>query len=452
MGEHQCCGIGKNWRRCGRSVQGKWFCDDHKCQPFILIFFIIFTVLPAYLTIITFFFPQATLDPLYKRAISYKETGQNEKAFKLLRELYTKKPDYPNVAYYYGSDLKKKGDRREALAVLESVPANEKHVDLEYKKGFLYYALGNNQKATTCIAQAMRDLTINDNRYYLANALQVYLTNYDQGVERLKNAVNTFCDQIDYLLARESTAGNTSLPYHHLTVPTTDLFRSLEYTTALRDSAYLVISKLMELQFNSGQYDAYLESFTRGVKYVQQPQSFYLDVDEKAFMSFLERVDRALNALNENDYSKYEEADKALDSVERKNMGTHECIYEMSHLIRMVYFNKKDEFVSKSLVFTLMYSRDVKWDKPVYLIKVRSPEYISGNKNYQVNGIEQYRYENEITVSNSSKINDFKVHISGCDSAGICSKQLGIIPFIKVADCRKTSSSQERASGTAVSK
>jgi hypothetical protein len=338
------------------------------------------------------------------------------------------------------------------LAVLESVPANEKHIDLEYKKGFVYYELGNNKKSTTCIAQAMLDLSHNDHRYYLANALQVYLINYSQGVEQLRNAVNTFCDQIDYLLAKENIAGNTAVPYHHFTGPTTGLFRRLEWTIALRDSAFFIISKLMELQFGSGQYDAYLKSFTRCMKYVQGPQSFYLDIDEKGFMSILERADRALNALNKDNYSEYEDADKSLDSIERKNMETHQCIYEMSHLIRMIYFNKRDEFASKSLVFTLIYDRDLKWDKPINLIKVESPEYISGNKNYKVNGIKQYRYENEITVSNTSKINDFKVHISGCDFAVRCSKPLGILPYIRVASCRKTNTFQGKVSGTAVSK
>lgn len=58
MKDHQCLGRNKNWRRCGRYIHGKWFCDDHKKQPYILIIFIILTVIPAYITIEAYFSPQ----------------------------------------------------------------------------------------------------------------------------------------------------------------------------------------------------------------------------------------------------------------------------------------------------------------------------------------------------------------------------------------------------------
>ncbi len=64
MKEHQCYGRNNNWRRCGRLVRNKWFCDDHKLQPFVLLIFIIVAVVPAYLAIRSYFFPQIAVTDL----------------------------------------------------------------------------------------------------------------------------------------------------------------------------------------------------------------------------------------------------------------------------------------------------------------------------------------------------------------------------------------------------
>src|SRR5947209_8655248 len=41
----RCCGITKNLRRCQRLGEWKLFRDDHKRQPFVWIFILIFTVI-----------------------------------------------------------------------------------------------------------------------------------------------------------------------------------------------------------------------------------------------------------------------------------------------------------------------------------------------------------------------------------------------------------------------
>ena len=79
MNERQCLGLSKNWRRCGRYVHGKWFCDDHKKQPLILIVFIIFTAIPAYITIHSYLLPQSSSD-IYniKNNINYYNSAPQE--------------------------------------------------------------------------------------------------------------------------------------------------------------------------------------------------------------------------------------------------------------------------------------------------------------------------------------------------------------------------------------
>lgn len=46
----RCLGRNINLRRCGRILQGKYFCDDHRFQPILLLIFLIFTVGTGVLT------------------------------------------------------------------------------------------------------------------------------------------------------------------------------------------------------------------------------------------------------------------------------------------------------------------------------------------------------------------------------------------------------------------
>lgn len=48
--QKRCFGRNSNFRRCGRTLQGKCFCDDHRFQPILLLIFLIFTAGTGLLT------------------------------------------------------------------------------------------------------------------------------------------------------------------------------------------------------------------------------------------------------------------------------------------------------------------------------------------------------------------------------------------------------------------
>lgn len=149
----------------------------------------------------------------------------------MLQKIYNKKPDYPNVAYYYGILLKNKGKNEEAISVLESVPLNEKHIDLEYEKGWLYYSLGNEKKSLECINKAIVDLTVNDNRYYLANSLLTVLLNTNQGNYKFASETDKFCDKVDGLISIET---NIHLSNKYGEFPSSELWRIVDKIAALK--------------------------------------------------------------------------------------------------------------------------------------------------------------------------------------------------------------------------
>ena len=76
LSQNQCYGRNRNWRRCGRFVVGKWFCPDHKWQPWCLLVFILFTVIPALIGYKNYLSPQleskpAIPDPIIKSYIEH---------------------------------------------------------------------------------------------------------------------------------------------------------------------------------------------------------------------------------------------------------------------------------------------------------------------------------------------------------------------------------------------
>jgi tetratricopeptide (TPR) repeat protein len=59
----RCRGYTKNLNRCGRSVSGVYFCDEHRRQPVLFIVFFIFTICAGSASIYSLFTPSQKIDP-----------------------------------------------------------------------------------------------------------------------------------------------------------------------------------------------------------------------------------------------------------------------------------------------------------------------------------------------------------------------------------------------------
>lgn len=347
----------------------------------------------------------------------------------MLQKIYNKKPDYPNVAYYYGILLKNKGKNEEAISVLESVPLNEKHIDLEYEKGWLYYSLGNEKKSLECINKAIVDLTVNDNRYYLANSLLTVLLNTNQGNYKFASETDKFCDKVDGLISIET---NIHLSNKYGEFPSSELWRIVDKIAALKNSAYFILSSLMYVQIKEGQYQGSLESFNNLTKYLQGPTKLYLNVTEENYLSLLSCVSEALSNLNKETYSDYQDVNNSLLSIEKHNIDHYKIIYELSHIIRTIYFNGNEDFIVKNSALTFKYNKIVNFTNTMNFIKIESPNYLVGDKIYPVNSIKEYRYTQEILIPINTHIINYHFLISGCDIHSNYSKTLAIFPYIKV--------------------
>jgi tetratricopeptide (TPR) repeat protein len=411
---------------CKRRGDWLFLCPEHKIKtPFGIVGFLI-TVISIILGLRSCILPSD--ESLYRRALSYKESSQDEKALKLFQKLYLKNPDYPNVAYLYGGCLIKKGDNKEAISVLESVPSNEKHIDIEFNKGWLYYGLGNENKARECINKSLLDLTVNDNRYYLAISLLTFLLNKNQGINIFKSETDKFCDLIDGLIFSER---HVNISNKYGSYPSTELLRSLNKLASLRSAAYFILSKLMDAQINQGQYQGSLDSFNKLTQYIQEPSNIYINITEDDFLKNLTQVSVALSRLYKGNFVDYQIVDESLLSIERHNINTCKSIYELSCFIRKIYFNKNDEYINNT-AFAVKYDKILTSNKPIYQLKIESPEYLIGNKLLSVNGIYQYRYTNEILIPINKHIHNYYFNISVCEFNGIYSKSEIIYPYIKV--------------------
>lgn len=92
----RCLGLNRNLRRCNRSVEGHLFCFDHRRQPIVCIFVLIFTVIAGFASIYS-----ALQGPIQRKGIDrivkdehlpISEKGDQELADVTLRFVYPKSP------------------------------------------------------------------------------------------------------------------------------------------------------------------------------------------------------------------------------------------------------------------------------------------------------------------------------------------------------------------------
>jgi len=95
----RCLGINRNLHRCNRSVEGRLFCYDHRRQPIVWIFFVVFTVIAGSASIYSAF--QGAIvskgdDKLIRENINGHPAAHEKGALELndvsLRFVYPKSP------------------------------------------------------------------------------------------------------------------------------------------------------------------------------------------------------------------------------------------------------------------------------------------------------------------------------------------------------------------------
>jgi tetratricopeptide (TPR) repeat protein len=420
--QRRCIGITPKFGRCGRVGEWRCYCDDHKYQPIKFIIYIIVVLVP------TFYFYNScsapSLDALYKRAVAYEEVSQVKNALQLFEKLYEAKPDYPTVAYHYGRLLKESGNLEMAITVLNSVPSNEPHIDLEYMKGWLYYQLNNFNKAKVSISNAKRVLTPNDNRYYLAEALFIIITNNDNRSKLYASALD-FCELVDGILEMERTKSTT-----HPKIPESELERFINKTMALRVSAFFILTKAIESEYKEKNYHEVIFLFNRAIRYLYHPWDNVLKYTEQNFCNLLEVLSISLCNLNVSNYSSFEETQNSLENLENKNRDKNRRISEMAFLMNAIYFGTNKDRVFRG-EFSLVYQKDISSSEPIYKVIIKFPESLSGEEVHLPQGSLKYTYERVINVSKGSMVRVFNTLVTLCNKTGGCSQPVKIYPFVK---------------------
>ncbi|WP_459925964.1 tetratricopeptide repeat protein, partial [Desulfatiferula olefinivorans] len=356
----------------------------------------------------------------YKRAISALNSKQNDVAKKYFDEIYVEKPDYPNVSYHYGKLLKDDGQFEKAIMVLESVPANETYVDLDYMRGWLYYELNNFSKAKICLINSQTELTPNDNRYYMAVALLTYIEHRNNN---LIESTYSFCDMIDGVLAMEKSPKYTS----QTKVPTSEIHRWVDKDFALRTAGFFILMKAIESEFKNKEFSSVLDLFIRSVKYFDcPPLKLYIKYSDQDYCKLLEMITICLSSSTLSNSQKLK---SSINKIKLKNKDKFIKIFELTSLIDMIYFGVNKPITLENDYF-LLFHKNINSNQPLYRVALSLNGLSKKAIEYFPDGQLSYELQEKIELQKGLNLNNCSAEISICNIISKCSETAIIYPYI----------------------
>lgn len=424
----RCFGYTKNFNRCQRNVD-RFFCEEHSKQPVVFMIFVL-GLIGTWASIQSAWWDNdSKLESLYVKGLSYLESSQDEEAMHIFKEIFDIKPDYPTIAYNYGTLLYKSKDYKSATYALEAVPSNEYHSDTAFLKAWAYYNLANNLKAKDNINQFLDTIDINDEKFYYAKALSAAI-----GYKIFKNddyysVVENFYNEIFDILEIESSSKKTS----KTEIPGWVVFDFINKQVILRSSAVFVLLNAIEIQFEKENYETVLNLFQKVVKCNSTPWSKGIATTELDYLKMLDLV--CVSLYNVKVVYKYDCQDifNALNVLQNNNKNTYYRLSEIAFILKTIYFNNngmQPQRVTNGF-YSLEYNINYNFDQKIYRIKIDNPEWLGGESVFFIDGVYKYKTTYKKTISTNKPIETPHTYFSACNIKNMCSEPLRIYPVLR---------------------
>lgn len=287
---------------------------------------------------------QKSVEGIYKRAkIAFKKNDFH-KAEELYKNVYEKKPDFPNLAYNYILTLFQLKKYKEATYIIPLIP---KYDNENFHKDFLlasiFYNTKNFQKSKNYIKRSLGKYTTKDVKYWLAKRMEFSIENLHSTNDEYYTNANKFIKKIkneQYLSKKHCIDSDVNL---YANIHRLALLDIILFQTYLSMGDKYCINKFCYMALNF-----YIKAFDISVKYLNN--DFYrFRISKCLFYKTLVKFSKFLS--DDFNSSKKKINSITLNSLKdiidkiTANSKPDYLMIDLCNLIQKMFFNRNNKII-----------------------------------------------------------------------------------------------------------